>query len=320
MATDNSDPYELLYFKYIMVSMWFIEAIVIFIILLAELRTYYKLTSHIETIENVSVTANDGATKSDSNTGTSVSSSSTSPPQIVPPKLVFMLTILPYIFYIITGIVGVAGASGVASCDIFVHSAPIAYTMGKGFMYIFYIYRLHIVYSESTFAYNNRVLVVLFVVVVINAIFQIAYGLVTAGESPGTNVMIYHYANGERLCRVKVAKINLVTTATLDVLIASFCTYLFIRPLLILNRDNSTNNAAIRIVLKYSLLTFIMCSSTVLLLGCIEIMRITTLVTIDIVINCICIMFFSDRYEYQYKMICCAAISMWHRLFHRAAN
>eukprot|EP01083_Nonionella_stella_P294944 1002429_1 len=313
MTSEDSDPYDDLHFKYILIAVWTTETIAIFIILFIELRTYYKLISHVhtKTLENM-------PSKSVSNPSTSSVSPNTpvpsKTPQIAPTKLLFILTIVPYIFYIINGISGVYAMFGFKSCTVGLHAGPIAYVLGKCFMYIVYISRLHIVYSDSTFAYNPKILVALFVCVIMNAIFQITFFEFFVAFY----IKIYNYPNGERLCRVTLPKTNLITTAMLDLLIASLCTYLFIRPLLILDREqNQTkcNDSFSRIVLKYSLLAFISVSSTVLILGGMAVTNITSIVTMDIVINCVCLMFFSDYYDYHYKIVCCGAIVVWHRLF-----
>eukprot|EP01083_Nonionella_stella_P175004 608118_1 len=321
----STDLYERLYFKYILISMWTVEVIVIFIVLLIELRTYHNLLYRVHlkalTLQNLPTKSVSNSKKSASSRAplpSSSSSSSLDEPK-PPSKLMFILTILSYACYVIVGISAVVGLLGFPSCGIAIHTCPIAYVLAKCFMYFVYIYRLHLVYSASQFAYNKNLLLVLCVCVAMNAIFQVTfYALICESY-----VKIYHYPNGERLCSVKVPKINLISTAALDLLIASFCTYLFIRPLLKLNQfqsEDKPNNSFTKLFevgQKYSLLALVSVSSTVLILAVIRISKHTSLIIIDIIINSICMMFFSKQYDYHYKIICCGAIAVWRRLFHR---
>eukprot|EP01083_Nonionella_stella_P235568 828195_1 len=280
----STDQYEHLYFKYIFLSMWIILVIVLFIILFIELRT------HIDQLKKSSRH-----------------------------RVVILFTLMSYTFYLIEGVSGALAVYGVRSCTVFNHTAPIAYTFAKCFMYFVYIYRVHIVYSKSRFAYSKCLLLALFSGVVMNTIFQTIFYLFTA-ESRSV-VTIYHYANGEKLCRTALPTINLVSTAVLDLIIASLSTYLFIRPLLKLkqfqarNNPTRTNTILFNMARKYSLLAFLSVSSTVLILGCIQMSKIASLITIDIVINSVCMMFFNKQYDDHYKIVCCAAIAGWRRLF-----
>eukprot|EP01083_Nonionella_stella_P319149 1169858_1 len=143
----STDQYEHLYFKYIFLSMWIAQAIVLFIILLIELRTFYQLP-HPDPLTTSQRKKKSRRTR------------------------VLIFTIVSYTFYLINAVSGAINVAGVPLCTVFNHISPPAYNSAKCFMYFVYIYRLHIVYSKSRFAYKKRLLLALCSAVVIYAIFQ----------------------------------------------------------------------------------------------------------------------------------------------------
>eukprot|EP01083_Nonionella_stella_P044169 119036_1 len=295
-----------IYFKYIVLSMWIIQTIIIIIILLIELRTFY-LSMHIETITEIP----------DESSPQSGPSSPTGSPQpnkqtmASPtskkgkPKWIFLIPLVSYSFYIMTGISGCIAISGMKWCEIGTNGGAITYCVGKMFMYIVYIYRIDAVYSGSVFEYNKKRLFIM-------AIFVVIYSLAQIVSYPFLmETKIYYLENHERYCASNISKATLVLVMVLDLFISILCTYLFVRPLLILGKnteiEKQKNNGCklYSLGLKYVILTTVAVISTVFIFAAIAILSFSSLVVIDIIINCVCMLFFNVAYHHYYTIICC---------------
>eukprot|EP01083_Nonionella_stella_P106561 307680_1 len=297
-----------IYFKYIVLSMWIIQAIVVIIILLIEVRTFY-LSMRIETITEI-------PEESSPQTGPSTGSPRAQPNQqtMTSPtskksktKWIFLIPMVSYSFYIMTGISGCIAISGMKWCEIGTNGGAITYCVGKMFMYIVYIYRIDAVYAGSAFAYNKRRLFRL-------AMFVVVYSVAQIASFPFLmETKIYYLENNERYCASNIPKATLVLVMVIDSFISILCTYLFVRPLLILGKNTiekqkNDGSKLYALGLKYVILTTVAVVSTVFIFAAIAILSFSSLVVIDVIINCVCMLFFNVAYHYYYTIICCGPI------------
>eukprot|EP01084_Bolivina_argentea_P300725 518626_1 len=328
---DPSSPH----FRYIPLSLYSTEIFIVLIILCIELKTFYYSVFHqqqlemtIQSSKHSSVTTPHPGPTSDiesppicsdssiapesprSQTATSrtspTSPKSSSNKSSSDSQLVFILPMLSYILFIGAALCGNLSVLGIKGCEITGRAGPSCYFIAKMFMYLVFIYRLYIVYSDSAFAYNNKILLILLLFVVIYTIFIVIINLLTL------EIGISYELNNGRVCNAYGAPAVLMTTAFFDTMISALCCYLFIKPLMILNNHeiNKHSTRMYKMILKYVVLTFVAVTTTFLLLGLMTMSKISSLLAIDIVINCICIALFNKYYHYYYKGICCGAIKL----------
>eukprot|EP01084_Bolivina_argentea_P175983 304619_1 len=296
------------YFRYIALTLYWVEFSVVFLVLLIELRTFYYSVYHAKTYASPSTPKSQESDKSKQ-------SLSEISQNISPAKLIFILPILSYLFYVLTGICGGFSLLGVDTCGWFVRSGPNFYYLAKMFMYLVFTYRLYIVYSDSAFAYNNKVLLIVAIIIILYT-----FGIISANGMT-LDVQKLYNVNQQRLCIAFANPLVLFMTILMDAIISVLCCYLFIRPLLILKKvndnDDATNKhsqAMYHVILKYLILTFITVITTFLILILMVLLEFTALLTVDIIINSGCILLFNKFYDYYYKIICCAAIQICNKL------
>eukprot|EP01084_Bolivina_argentea_P175984 304620_1 len=265
------------YFRYIALTLYWVEFSVVFLVLLIELRTFYYSVYHAKTYASPSTPKSQESDKSKQ----SLSEIS----------------------------------QGVDTCGWFVRSGPNFYYLAKMFMYLVFTYRLYIVYSDSAFAYNNKVLLIVAIIIILYT-----FGIISANGMT-LDVQKLYNVNQQRLCIAFANPLVLFMTILMDAIISVLCCYLFIRPLLILKKvndnDDATNKhsqAMYHVILKYLILTFITVITTFLILILMVLLEFTALLTVDIIINSGCILLFNKFYDYYYKIICCAAIQICNKL------
>eukprot|EP00483_Globobulimina_turgida_P004029 UN04037 len=187
-----------------------------------------------------------------------------------------------------------------------------AFIMSKMFMYLIFIYRLHIVYTDSIFAYSTRRLFVFAVVVIIMSLFNLLLNHFTL-------VLNVVYENGNKTCFVAPQQYVLGFTIIFDLSVSVLCFYLFIKPLMILNRGNMDNNVGRirKVLIKMLSLTFVAVFSTFLFFLLMGATGLTALIAVDIIINSVCIMFFNQSHHYYFKIVCCGTIVFCNRIFNK---
>ena len=94
-------------------------------------------------------------------------------------------------------------------------------------MYQVFIYRLYYIYSDSSFAYNVKILFILFIITIIHTLCLVIINIFTLKFNVDTNI------NNQTVCTVKGNSFLILVTIVFDMILSSLCCYLFIRPLLI---------------------------------------------------------------------------------------
>eukprot|EP01084_Bolivina_argentea_P280843 480368_1 len=190
-----------------------------------------------------------------------------------------MLPLLSYMFFIMSAIFGLLSVLGINGCNITAYAGPLCYCLGKMFMYFVFIYRLYIVYANSIFAYSNTRLFILFVIAFIFTISIIIANLITL------QFLIYYDENNNRGCTVEQSSIVSGIYILFDMSFCIYCCYLFIRPLLILNKKTGNNmqpkdNEMYQIMFKYKILTILITAvlTTMIFIGIIILSKFTTIV------------------------------------------
>eukprot|EP01084_Bolivina_argentea_P105237 188398_1 len=210
--------------------MYIIETIIVFIILLIELKTFYYSTAHHNIITNMSksnassdqLPSSPSSVKSSHSTSSQKPNASTSSGAPVK-KYTFILPILAYAFYVIAGICGVCTILGIQPCVVFGTAGPTTYILAKMFMYFVFIYRIYIVYSNSAFAYNNKWLLLFLIIVLTYSIMIIFVNALTL------NISKYINANNRVVCTATGTKFVGAIGALSDTIISGLCCYLFIK-------------------------------------------------------------------------------------------
>eukprot|EP01084_Bolivina_argentea_P003663 6888_1 len=297
--------------------LWIISLISIITILLVEIKTFCfdlyisKIETKISQMQPDDKSPDPSASPS-VNEHTSEQFTSTSNWQFI--FLTFMLPLLAYLFSIFACINAILSFSniGVANgCHQIGIFGITYYGTAKMFLYLVFVYRLFVVYSNSAFAYNNKILSVMIVMIVLCCLTVMIIGSITL------HAIVYNTTiNGLNIkgCKFLYSFSVLVTSAFIDIIISSMCCYLFIRPLLSLmkhtnERDNETKDIY-NVVLKCTILTFVATTSTIFLLIIIGITKRAALTSIDYSINCICVMLFNKKYNKYFNVLCCGAIKI----------
>ena len=221
-------------------------------------------------------------------------------------KLVFILPILSYFFYTLTLLLGPLGILNLISCNIIAYLGPPFWIFSKMWMYLVFIYRLFLVYGQSIFKYNVKILIIMTITTIIYTFGAITLKILTVEP------LLVYGINNQIICtRIDKFFFANVIGAIFDIIINTLCCYLFIRPLLKLKKfpvDDEDIIEISNIILKYVILSFIATLSTVLILIIMAVSKISVFVTVDIVINCICIMLFNKVHHYHYQRLCCGMI------------
>ena len=317
--------------RYIKLTLWSIEAISIFIILCVELYVYYGSLKYKENKSNLEMETNHSATSPKSNSKlnthtstdhpssqdrviitTNVSTTNVSKSKRKRKKKAYHLTnilpIISYIFYALVGSLTILDIANMFSCYVGGMLPLTSYIMGKSFMYLLFIYRLHIIYAKSVFKYNQWILVALFISIIL---YGVGNTIANAFTLEASSVDI----NGTRFCGITITFPVLAVGAVYDLSITAICCILFIRPLRTLTKMNKEANYKItKLVYKYTILTFVSVTTTFLIYIIIGITDLEAIGSIDIIINCLCMMMFNSYYHQMYKILCCCPINISNRM------
>eukprot|EP01084_Bolivina_argentea_P095599 171848_1 len=315
-------------YRYFASTIYIAQIIIVFFIFLCELRSFYRATrkQDIKPVGSSSPRSDPNVPTTPTSLTPTASITPTTPTtptvkQKEPAKWRFILPIFCYCLYILTGTCGVLTVLGVHPCGVYAMIGPSLYITAKMFMYLIFVYRLHAVYTQSAFEYSTRVLWVLFVVIILITILNIVLNLFTL------HLHVTYDENGNKTCFVTAAIYIYGITIIFDLIISTLCCYLFIKPLLHLNKNNKAGSQHLRMVLiKMLVLTFVAVFTTFLFIGGMGVTRLMALIGIDTSINAICIMFFNKAYDHYFRIICCAPITICnnicdkHQDFHQSMS
>ena len=220
-------------------------------------------------------------------------------------KLYHLTNILPmisYLFYGLQGFFVILHITNALSC--YIGGLIPLYIMGKSFMYLFYIYQLKIIYSQSMFNYNKRILVILFISIIL-------YGICISISNALTLKASFIYINGIEYCKRTINGIILASGTVFDLIINIMCFILFIRPLKKLAKINEdTNYKIIKLLYKYAILTSVSVGTTFFTYIMVLFSDLEAIASIDIIINCLCLMMFNDYHHKMFNIICCCPVNI----------
>ena len=275
------------------------------IILLTEMRTYYLRTKYqrnLNTInEETTATSNNEINRTTTINNRHKNNSIKDNSKY---HLVSILPILSYIFYLSNGINTILDIHNFYSCKFGGIITLGCYSLGKLFMYLLFVYRLHTVYSSSTFEYNETILLIITILIIIYGIGMVIVFIFVVEP-------VISFVNNIRFCNIKIPFYILLIGAAFDMGITGICCILFVRPLCILFRKTNhqlTDTRMKNVISKYIILTFVATLSTTIIFGAIGITDFEALGTIDIVINSTCMMLFNKQYHRLYQTLCCIPI------------
>eukprot|EP01084_Bolivina_argentea_P300723 518622_1 len=231
-------------------------------------------------------------------------------------QLVFILPMLSYILFIGAALCGNLSVLGIKGCEITGRAGPSCYFIAKMFMYLVFIYRIYFVYSNSYFHYNTKVLIILSIIVILCTTFEI---IMTGVTTNGKIMVVNNYSSCIALIPYGLA----IFAALFDLTISGICLFLFIRPLLLVSKQQNDKETKIElkgVVLKYTTLSIVAILSTFIVLIVMAIFDMTGVAAIDVCCNCLCIMFFNTRYDQSFKTLCCGAIYVMSMIMNRKQN
>eukprot|EP01084_Bolivina_argentea_P173864 301176_1 len=228
----------------------------------------------------------------------------------------YLFPLLSYLFYLITSITGFVSMFHSHDhhyiCHWTIIIGTMSYPLGKMWMYLVFIYRLYIVYIDSIFEYNRKLIIGMMSAVVFYSLTLAIVNTLTVSD------ITAHMGNNLFLCEPKFQIFIVEAVVVFDVITNGICCYLFIRPLLLLSKKNENDLGMVGIfntALKCIILTLVAVTSTVIMMTFVEISGLVAFVTIDVSINCIVIMLFNKEYNKQYKRMCSRFIKLGVKCF-----
>eukprot|EP01084_Bolivina_argentea_P302208 521613_1 len=186
------------------------------------------------------------------------------------------------------------------------------------FLFLTHFYRIYFVYCNSFFQYKSTLLVFLSIFIIIFTLFELLF---FAKSGVKTHRMVTH--SGFAFCHTVHASSVLLLVASFDTVISLLCLYLFIRPLILLTKqsdDKRTKQEMYAVVSKYIILSTVAVLTTFLIFTSNAIFKISGIFSIDICVNCLCIMHFNKKYIRSYSKLCCCPIWMFTILMQRKAE
>eukprot|EP01084_Bolivina_argentea_P013861 25967_1 len=225
-------------------------------------------------------------------------------------KLMFILTLVTLIGFTMAMCLGTINHY---LCTSWMHKATvITYQPAKCCMYLIFITRLQYIYNKSIYAFNVNLLKFYAALLIIIYSFLSIYGSI--------NVDLYVNEvdlNGFHIvtCPLSHDLILLILSLSMDVINTVLTLVGFVSPLMKIMKSlekhyskNYDNEDLKYPVIKISILTSV-ASVTTLLTHIISIISATdTAFSIDIPLNCLCIMLMTKYYKKLYKTLCCGLI------------
>eukprot|EP01084_Bolivina_argentea_P301983 521155_1 len=286
------------YYYYICLVLWILLTFILSCILVIELWTYcYKSNSEIS----------DG-----SSMNRNISNISGKKTHYLRPNYLF--PILSYIFYLMCAISGLIFPFLITVCYWSTIFGTISYSLGKMWMYLAFLYRLHFVFMDTIYEYNWKLIITMMSCVITYSILLMIINTFTMSSNiiQIDNISLY-------ICDSKFQFGVVETTVLFDIISNSVCCYLFTRPLIIISKPNDGNSQSriYYVALKCIILTFTAVSSTIIILAFLAVSGWTSFVTIDICINAVVIMLFKQEYGKYYRIICCGFIKLCSKCFYK---
>eukprot|EP01084_Bolivina_argentea_P309436 535234_1 len=292
------------------VVLWASMSVIVLCMLIVEIRTFYRQFYQAPS-RNIEL----HQMKSHSDSSLKKVESLTEEHKKKKKKLVYILPIISYLFYIIFGFLSVFFKLNLiifSGCK-YGEYMGVIFTLGKLFMYFVFIWRLYIVYTDSTFAYNTAILTIMIIIIIL-------WGFGNAILNVFTTKSVILISEKRIYCTIDMYMPMVGSTVLYDLITCSICCYLFIRPLLWMIKNNQNNETMYTLIVKYTILTFVAVISTFIIFIAVGVTDLAGLVAIDVTINSFCIFLFNNKYNNFYNCICCGAIKSGTKCIHCCCN
>eukprot|EP00483_Globobulimina_turgida_P005286 UN05296 len=138
-------------------------------------------------------------------------------------KLVYIFPMLSYIFYVIFGALSVLFKLNLLMFEGCKYGEwmGVIFTTARLFMYLVFIWRLYIVYTDSFFAYNTCLIIAMAIIVVVWGYFNAFFNVYTTKN----DILL---SNGYTYCTVILYFPMVVSTVLYDMITCIFCCYFII--------------------------------------------------------------------------------------------
>eukprot|EP01084_Bolivina_argentea_P138187 243338_1 len=238
----------------------------------------------------------------------------------------FISQLLIYLCYIINGVSNIIVWFKLSEhCAVFDLIVILSYVLSKLFLYEFFILRLHVIYSQSCFKYNSKILIFLAVFIAFYILLTVILIVTNYSVEPIPKNII-------TVCQEHIPFFIYLYAALLDQIVTFTAVYLFIKPLLYLIRaetssnddsvemesvdskshsDSNTSNVKLirreyDTIVKVAALSFIASITTFLVL-LFQVVFFSSNIpfAIDMLINAICVLLMNSVYSRLYGKICC---------------
>eukprot|EP01084_Bolivina_argentea_P023428 43693_1 len=303
---------------YIGLTLYSILTFILSCIVSIELWVYcHKLCSQkkLERIESNVSESKSGATLPDTSPSIQQTISNISGTKTYYLKPNYIFPLLSYLFYVGLSITGLMSGFSTDEniCYWSIVFGTICYSLGKMWMYLVFIYRLHIAFMDSCYEYSWTLISGMMVCVIVYSISLMIINTLTL------STQIIHIEQNISICSSELQFGVIEAVVFFDFIANAICCYLFTRPLILLtkrNKDDSMTCGFYNTALKCIILTFIAVTSTVIILGFLAISGLTPFVAIDIGINSVIIMLFKKEYKNQYKIMCSVCVKLASKCFY----
>eukprot|EP01083_Nonionella_stella_P096204 270373_1 len=230
-------------------------------------------------------------------------------------KMQNILTWIMMIFYLQSGDPQIMWETWVHCTGTMFRIGCLTYQTAKAMMYCLFVFRLHIVYKNSIYAYNPRLLILWGTLIIILHAFMGIWGTITYIEN---TVQVHAFGRELTSCWATLDAVYIWGTLALDVINTCITLPAFIIPLVRLNKalqQHEGNNDKLKQTqkLRYPAVKATAVTSVALLSSigaCILSFIVGTAVffSFDIPLNVVCVMLLSDHYDSMYRSLCCLLI------------
>ena len=198
--------------------------------------------------------------------------------------------------------------------------------VAKTSLYLLFVYRLKISFKNSAYSYNNKFILFLSFIIIINGIvFIIASIFYTDAER---KYLIDYFDNDNDnsnnrthyWCKYVLPHVFAIPYIIIDSILNILLSILFIKPMITVhkninnmgnNNNNNNNNRNLeRLAIKTSILVVVTCMTSLLILIILAIGNWGAFIAIDCAINSFCLVLMLQHYNKLYKKCCCICIKL----------
>eukprot|EP01083_Nonionella_stella_P162717 534402_1 len=225
-------------------------------------------------------------------------------------KMQNILTWIMMIFYLQSGDPQIMWETWVHCTGTMFRIGCLTYQTAKAMMYCLFVLRLHIVYQNSLYAYNPRLLILWCILIIMLHMFTGIWGTFNYIEN---TVQVHAFGRELTSCFPTLDAVFLWGTLALDIINTCVTLSAFIIPLVRLNNALQHGNLKQTQKIRYPAVKATILTSVALLSSigtCILSFSVGSAVfySFDIPLNLICVMLLGDHYNFIYRSLCCLLI------------